>query len=382
MIGIEGDYLFDCSISDVKDFIEFEEQFIFIINEYAGNIIPDFQMVFVSKQAKIAPLLHEGTLIKAKIGRTYDTLQDMQLYVTTFDSAKHGESHELFTISGFATPVSYPCDYKSASFSKTSAISAVIQIAKKTFKSVITNIDTSLDTQTWIQPFQSDRETIQKIIYRADLGDSFPASAITLDGKFIIKDIKKDLKTNNSKTGKVYDWKLVRNADEKGGREISYVGDAVLTSNSGMINKIIGYGFTLKSLILDTALFKEADISSSSVLANSNKVGGLTGVNKKKFAGLQQTENTHANYHKSYYYNITQLLSLSRIELHATVDNRYYPFMPLDKFMFIEADVNNSKLSDEYKSGMYYASFISRTIQERKMMTTIKLNRESMNQVK
>lgn len=376
MMGVDGNYLFDCAIEDIRDFIQVDDTFMFTINEYAGNVLPDFEMVFVSKSDKIMPLLHEGTMLRAKIGRTYNSLQDMTLFVTAWDSAKHSESHRVYKISGFATALSYPCDYKMSAHKKLSAVEVVLATAKKTFKSVISNIDKSSDNQNWYQPYQSDREFIQKVIYRADLGTSFPACAITLDGKFILKDIKKDLK--NPK----HDWKLVRNSDTKAENEISYVGDAVITSNSGIINKIIGYGFSLKSLFLDAETAVSATVKAESVMANSAKVGGVTGLNEKKMGGIQQTENVHTNYQKSYYHNLTQLLSLSRMEMHVSVDTRYFPFKPLDKIMLSEADLDNSKLSSEYHSGLYYISYISRTIQARHMVTTLKINRESVNQVK
>lgn len=376
MIGIEGNYLCDFVINDIKNFIEIDDQFIFTINEYAGNIIPDFKMLFVSKHDELLPLLHEGTLIKAKIGRTYDTLQDMALYVTDWDSAKHSESHRVFMVSGFAVPLTYACDYKLGTYAKKSAIASVIEVAKKTFKTVITNIDSSTDSQTWIQPYQSDREFIQKTLYRADLGTSFPACGITLDGKFILKDIKKDLK--NPK----HDWKLLRSSPPKADNELSYVGDAVVTSNTGMINTIIGYGFDMKSLFLDAQTSVSATIKSENLLANSSKVGGLIGTTTKKLAGLQHTENVHANYNKSYYQNLTQLLNLSRVELHVSVDSAYFPFKPLDKIMLSEADISNSKVAAEHHTGIYYVSYISRSIQARQITTTMKLNRESLNQVK
>lgn len=376
MLGVEGSYLFDCSVEDIRDFIQFDDEFSFTINEYAGNVLPDFEMVFVSKSDKIMPLLHEGTLLKAKIGRTYNSLQDMTLYVASWDSAKHSESHRVYKLSGFATALSYPCDYKMSAHKKKSAIEVVLATAKKNFKTIISNVDKSQDVQTWYQPYQSDREFIQKVIYRSDLGSSFPACAITLDGKFILKDIKKDLK--NPK----HDWKLVRNSNPKADNEISYVGDAVVTSNSGIINKIIGYGFNLKSLFLDAETAVTSTVKAESVMANTSKLGGITGANEKKMGGIQQTENVHENYQKSYYHNLTQLLSLSRVELHVSVDSRYYPFKPLDKLMLSEADIDNSKVSAEYHSGVYYISFVSRTIQARHMVTTMKINRESVNQVK
>lgn len=376
MLGIDGNYLFDCSIDSIKNFIEFDDEFIFTINEYAGNVLPDFELTFVSKTDTIMPFLHEGTLLKAKIGRTYNSLQDLALYVVSWDSAKHGESHRVYKLNGFAAPLAYPCDYKMSSHKKMSAIEVVLATAKKTFKTVISNIDKSSDSQTWYQPYQSDREFIQKVMYRADLGTSFPSCAITLDGKFILKDIKKDLKNP------AHDWKLIRNDVPKTEKDISFVGDAVITSNSGIINKIIGYGFNLKSLFLDAETSVAAVIKAESVMANSSKVGGISGVNVKKMGGITQTENVHVNYQKSFYHNLTQLLNLSRVELHLSVDGRYYPFKPLDKVMLSEADIDNSRLAAEYHSGLYYISYISRTIQSRHMITTLKINRESVNQVK
>jgi hypothetical protein len=376
MLGIEGQYVFDCSIDELRNFIEFDNQFLFVINEYAGNVMPDFEMAFVSKSDNLMPLLHEGTVLKTKIGRNYDSIQDLSLYVTSWDSAKHSDGFRLYKLSGFATKLSYPCNYKMGTYKSKSAIASVLEVAKKNFKQIVSNVASSKDSQNWYQPYISDREFIQKTLYRADLGDSFPMSAITMDNKFILKDVKKDLSDSG------YDWKFVRHQQPKNEKDVSYNGDAVVTSNSGIINKIIGYGFNLRSLFIDAETAVEAEVKGKSVLANTPTLGGLTDVNIKNMGGIEQTENVHTNYQKSYYHNITQLLNLSRLELHLTVDAKYYEFKPLDKVMMTESSLENSKVSAEGHSGMYYISFVSRTIQARQFFTTIKINRESVNEVK
>lgn len=378
MLGTVGQYLVDFQLGSEKNFINPDDYFSFTIKEYAGNIIPEFDLTFISHNNTLEGLLHEGTLIKCKIGRSVDTLQDATLYCTVWDSAKQGGNSKIFNISGFCLPLTFAVDYKYSSIVKKSAVEAVIEVAKKTFKVVKTNITKSNDSQNWIQPHQSDKDFIQKTLYRADLGDSFPAMAITFDGKFILKDIKKDLADKNN----LFDWKFIRNSQPKNDKEINYVADPVFSSNTGLINKIIGYGFDLTALIVDTAKLVESKIDAKPIMANAKKVGGVETSTRKKIAGIQQTENVHTNYQKSYYSNLTNLLNLSRVEAHFSFESKFYPIKPLDKVMLMETDIHQGMTSSENQSGIYYVTYVSRTIQLKQFITTIKVNRESVNQVK
>lgn len=378
MLGTVGQYLVDFQIGDVKNFVNPDDYFAFTVNEYAGNIVPEFSLTFITNNNDLGGLLHEGTLIKCKIGRTIDTLQDATLYCTQWDSAKQGANSYIYNISGLCTTLNFACDYKYNSILKKSAIEAVIEVAKKNFKVIKTNITKSLDSQNWIQPHQSDKEFIQKTIYRSDLGSSFPACAITFDGKFILKDIKLDLADKNN----LFDWKFIRNSQPKNDKEINYVGDMAFSSNTGLVNKIIGYGFDMTSLVIDTVTTVKASIDAKAILANTKKVGGVDTISRKSMSGLQQSDNVHVNYNKSYYYNLTNVLSLSRVEAHLSFENKYFPIKPLDKVMVMEADIHRENTSSEQQSGIYYVTFVSRTIQLKQLITTIKISRESVNQVK
>lgn len=376
MIGVDNSYLFDIEIGNFRDFVSFEDKLYFNVNEYAGGILPDFNLKFFTNNPKIKTVLHEGTLIKAKLGRTYNSLDDLFLYCTSSDSVELGDQGEFFNVSGFVAPLKYVMNPTSAIYNK-SAVAAVLEVAGKYFKKIESNITTSFDTQKWVQPYKTNKEFISKTIYRADLGASFPAIAITMDGKFILKDILKDKKTDPV-------WNFTRIADPSKSNNITYLGDAPLSSNNGIINAILGRNFNFASYILETEEKVTQAITSKNVLANTERIGGIQDLADKKLAGIMQTENVHANYNKSYYQNITNLLNLSRFEVFLTTDGVYYKIRPLDKVYFAGRTIDTTaprNSSSDTSSGQYYVTQTSRTIQNRLFYATVKLNRESPNGV-
>lgn len=376
MLGSEGEYLFDCQIDDQRDFIEFQEVFFFRISEFSGGILPEFEMNFRTRNRTIIRLLHEGTLIKAKIGRTRNTLNDLSLFCTSYSADEDGAAYTRFNIVGFAANIDYMRSPVLKSYSSKSGVEAVLECAALNFK-IDSNITKSNDSQVWYQPNVTNKNFIDKTVYRSDLGQNFLAYAITQDGKFILRDIAKDLSDITPK------WKFVnskKNLNDQ--KEIAYVADATLSSNSGIINAMIGYGFDFSSYVAETEDKITALIQSKSILSNTNKVGGSTTSNRKQIIGIKQNKNVHDNYNKSYHYNLTSLMNLSRVEIPFSIDSIYYAIRPLDKASFFGTGQTRTGAVNDQTAGLYYVTSVSRQIENRHFVTTVKLNRESINEVK
>lgn len=384
MIGSEGFYYFDCSIADFNDFIEYEDTFSFKISEFAGGILPEFDMTFVTSEQRITPYLHEGSIIKAKLGRTRETVKNMTLYCTSWVSGEHGTNYRIFNVKGFAVNIDYVNSPVIKSYTGKSAVEAVIECAKTVFGSkVISNITKSFDSQNWYQPNITNKNFITKTLYRADLKTSFPAFAITMDGTFILKDIIKDLSNKNT------DWYFVKSRREVPlANEVQYVGDANVVSNVGIVNKIIGYNFDFKSMVIETEEIVSELFKRKNILVPTSKLGGSKTANPKQVVGIQQTENVHENYHKSYNHNLINLLNLSCTEVPFTVFDPYFDIKPLDKARFYRTGVTKSvgdkqsTFSDDYSSGDYFVTNIVRQIENKKFLTTVKISRETTYEVR
>ncbi len=376
MIGQEGSYLFDCEIEGNKNFIEFEDEFFFRVSEFAGGILPEFEMEFITRNNNIMKLMHEGTLIKGKFGRDINSLSDMTLFCTSSTGVDNGNGYTRFIIVGFCINIDYVRSPILATFKNMSAIEAVLAVAAKNFKKIETNITKSNDSQNWYQPNITNKNFISKTLYRADLGAAFPAMAITLEGKFILKDVVKDL-------AKKPKWKFVSTVqNQKDPNEISYITDAPQSSNSGIINAMIGYGFDFKSMVAETEEKVTAVIQSRNVMANTGKVGGSKTSNRKQVIGITQNENHHDNYQKSYNYNLFSLMNLSRNEIPFTIDAAYYAIRPLDTATFFGGVDANTGAADENTAGAYFVTQVVRQIENRHMHTTVKISRESVNGVR
>ena len=377
MIGNEGEFLFDCSIEGQKDFISFEDKFYFRISEFAGLILPEFEMSFITSNLEIMKLMHEGTLIQARFGRETNSLDNLDLYCTSFVSVDHRDGYTAYNINGFCVNMDFIRSPNLTLFKNMSAIEAVIACASKTFNGQITaNITKSNDSQTWYQPNITDKNFISKTLYRADMGASFPAAAITANGKFILKDIIKDLANKPA-------WRFVSAVNHRSAsNEVAYITNAPIASNSGIINAMIGYGYDFLSMVLETEAKITAFIQSKNLLSNTSTIGGSKTSNHKQVIGIQQTENMHENYQKSYTYNLSSLMNLSRYEIPIYIDAIYYAIKPLDTVMFVGKVDSVTGAAHDLASGTQFVTQVVKTIENKHFFTAVKLNRESINGVR
>jgi len=373
-VGTDGQYLFQFSLGeDYDDFVNEEELKYFTLIEEAGNVLPTFELGFNTLDDKVFELLHEGSELKVTFGKDRNSLLDAALKPARFRTAPLGQGKRSVTIVGLYSALGYLNNSEVFLSAKKSGIEVIRDIAKEYFK-VEGNVTKSRDSQIWIQPNQSAKKFVDDIWLHSDLADSFPAIAISSDGKFIVKDIKSDLKNP-------YKWRFVKNGAES--NDLDYDADFVVDTNTGLINSWVGYG-------REQLIYNMETNQDSVVMENTSPVVSLTSnfaqsddVIKKFSSSALLTENMHENYHVSQAHNLASLAAFSNTKIYLSFHNSFVPIRVLDQVMFMDSDIGSGRRrASEFNSGIYYVSRVARSIESRQFTTIVELCRESLNSLK
>lgn len=375
MLGTEGEFVFSLTIGDYTNIIDSLDDLVeFTVIEEAGNVLPTCILGFVTSEDRILPLLNDGHIIKAKLGRTLENIKDIEISVSKFISSKQGDEQRFFEITGFASKIDHITDTSTEISDKKSAIEVVIEKAGKNFI-VDTNIQKSKDKQNWIQYSITDKTFMNQCLMHCDLGNSFPLYAITADGRFILRDALKYIKANKNK----HKWKFSRFISDD--RDVIYDGDAILSSDSGFINNWLGYGRTTLAYDLDTKEVKEVNIKTETLLSLSQELDKSKAISDR-FGGTRgQSESVHKKFWEAYHHNLQSTVNLGRIGMSFSVSGTFIDIAPLDLGVFSEPSTQGG-MSSEYHTGTYLVSKVVRTIANKRLTTIIMLNREALNNIK
>lgn len=381
-IGVKGQYTLKFSVAGndkLKDFIKEPDLITFKLIEEAGNLLPIYELVFYSSSEDIFNVLHEGNDLDCTMGKDDNDKFTCKLTITTSTSSKSGVEKRVIRVTGLYSVLSYVTNSKMFISDNKSAVEVLTDKAIESFgsKNIISNIEKSHDKQRWIQPNSSDKTFLNELWLHANLPNSFLAIGVSSDGKFIIKDMLKDIQGDD----KTLMWRFVTDSNYKDKRDIVYNGDAVIETNTGFVNSWMGYGRELYAVDLDTSFDSKVLELPSPMIAMSSRMAKRIEIDKK-FASMGfQNENTHESYWQSYMHNLTSLASFQNIKITFTFQSQFKFVRILDKVYFKE-NSNTGSGSSEYSSGIYYVTKVSRNITNRMFSTTIVLNREALNAVK
>jgi hypothetical protein len=366
MIGIEGQYLFRFDISNNTDFLDTEDLVDFTLIEEAGNLLPTFEFVFLTG-AEILTKLNEGNSIGISMGAGKRDMIDSKLIPTSRTIKKQGTSRYLVRLAGLYDALGYVLDCKMRAFNS-SGVSAISSIANSYF-SLDFNIESSNDSQIWIQHNVPSKKFVNNIWMHSNLIPSFPSIGITSDGKFVLKDIISLLKNDPS-------WYFVPSVTGQDLEEIEYMSDFVIEADTGFLNQWVGYERT--KIIQD--IEEDISVSISPTLNTMLAVGGLE---RLKDIGTRVAEtallsdNVHSKYWEVYLHNLTHLAVFSAFKLFLSYYGVFKPTQILDLVYFVDKDIGGTEASILSHSGRYIISKVSRSLTNKTFVTTCELNRES-----
>lgn len=376
--GVKGQYFLNFKFGENSDFIDKEDLVDFTVFEYAGNLLPTFKLNFRTQDESVITRLNEGNNIQAQMGRTQDDLIDVTLNISSVKHSKDGSDFVYFETSGFASEIDYVTDHTLRITPEQSAIETIIQVANENGFTVDSNVQSSNDSQKWIQPNVSSKVFVNDTYMRSDLGDSALGLAITADGKFILRDILEHI---NRPSSNRYDWKFTKNP--QGPNEIAYSPEMYIESQSGFINNWLGYGRNIKLINNETGEVQNILDQPDVILALTNQLDKKPSISDQRYGGSRfQNTSVHENFWSSYNHNLIFLTNLSKIENVVHFGERFFLIRPLDLVMYAVESTASNKISSEYTTGLYMASGVIRKFQSNAASTSVILNREAFNNVR
>lgn len=375
MIAIEGQFFFNCSSGGRKDFIDVSDLKHFEVVEMAGNILPIFKLIFTTNDDLIAAKLHEGQHLNVQFGRSNNEFEDMVLCCNKVHANQSSVSTHEITVSGFLGKNNFLSQPKINITGEMSGVAAVKLAVSSHFNYPKTNLQTSQDSQKWVQYNTSDRNFVFDTLLHSYRKGSVIAFAACINGDFRVIDVKDDLAKKSSKV----DW-LISNSSkqEKAIKHNPYQ----VQSSHGLMNTLGTYGYEINTITPETDTKLSHTQKPEIMMAMAKSVSKSADVEKRYFGTQMQNKNVHENFWRSYQQNIVGLLSLSTVKIILPLASSYQNIHPLDVVMFKDISLQDDKTSNELYSGVYLVSQVRRVISDKTCITYVELCREALNGVK
>lgn len=371
MIGILGQYCFIFSLAEKKDFINEADLIEFKIFEEAGNVLPTFQLEFRATDNTIPRLLNEGNNLIVSIGTSTNDLEDYKLVIQKTIELRQGLNSKKYIVTGMLSALLYHKNNLLIT-PKQDGVTTIQQIASKNFifDSNITSLNT--DFMNWIQYNISDKKFINDVWLHTYIPNSFLAIGISMDNRFILRDIRKKFEDGG------FDWRLSSRSESV--KDISYDGDYTIEKKSGFINAWLGYKRIKPIYDLETGDFEEINQEVKPLLAITDKLLRNVDIEEKNAEIGVKSSNVHSNYWKAYLNNLSNLVVFSTVKVTLSFSNQFKKVRVLDSVMFSEVDTENSNTSMESSSGLYIVTKVGRILSNRQYITILDICRESNNQ--
>lgn len=377
IFGKEGQFVCSISIDGIdEEFMGHDDLDLLKIVEEAGNVLPTFALSFETYLEDVMSKMNDGAIIKVSMGLDIEHMEDYELSVSKFTSEVVGNSVIKISCIGFASKINYITDQPMQITDSKSGIEAAIEAASNNFN-VDSNITKSKDKMKWIQYSITDKKFVGDCLLHSYIPDSFVASAITASGKYIIRDVKKYIKSLSGS----YDWKFTKDSDGKD-NTIVIEGGLNITSKSGFINNWTGYNKIMNGIDITAKDTSEITSSDAQVLLSLASEIDKAKTIKDRFAGTRIiSDNVHEKYFDSYESNLKGLAALSRLGIPVSFSNEFRSIEPLQIAMYSQPSTNNEDEASEYVTGLYIISNVTKTIQANMFNITCILNREALNVV-
>lgn len=367
-IEARGQYFFKFSLGDKTDFINEDDFNGLTVIEEAGNLLPTFEISFATNDETILPLLNEGNSLLVTMGKDIASLKDIPISMTSIATSAAGGKMNIHA-TGIYSAIPYMVNSKLLITEPLSSVEVMKNLVKGVFK-FDSNIDKSSDVQRWVQYNISDRKLISEMWLHSHIPKSFLALGISTDGRFIVRDVAKDLESN-------FRWRFTNSGKEENDIEIE--GDLAFQTNTGLVNAWAGYAREKLVYTMEAGSEECSKDQVEPIMAMTSKMGRVGGDITRFSSSAMINDNTHENYWKAHIKNISSLSSFNNVIGTATFTNRFVPIRVLDLVMLQDEDLKINGLSSQQKSGLFYVGRVARTLSKRSFSTTVKLCRESLN---
>lgn len=371
-IGVEGQYIFRFDLGSKTDFINEENLGSFTLIEQVGNILPRFELSFITLDDEILSHLHEGNDLRVSFGRNTNDLTDATLAIIEMESSKKQSARDI-GVAGLYSAIKYTTETNNFISEELNALEVMNEIVSQHFIPEF-NIEADESLQRWIQYNISDMKFINQLWLHSFLEESFIATGITSDGRFLAVDVKKSFEDD-------FAFKFTQKESSSEPNSINYDSDFSLKVDRGFVNNFVGYP-------RERLIFGFEDGAANLVTEQVEPLLSLT-QNFAKRADIEKrfnlsgviNQNTHVNYWRAAQKNLAHWISFGDTTITLSFSNAFFPIKILDVVMFKDDSSQKFGQSAEAHSGLYIVTKVSRNVGARQFSTVVELSRESLNQI-
>lgn len=368
MIQLEHQYICSFNLADRADFILNEDFIEFLYVESAGNILPTFELSFILRDLSILRYLNQGNILYVSIGRTQISMIEIPLMILSDISKIDFTLGQKISITGTLYIPQYNMkDNTNVLFGNSKNIIEYI-INNTNYFSFKSNIFSTFDTQSWIQPNISDMAFINDIWMHSYIDKNTFIACACDNNKFIMYDMRKKLNSDP-------DWIFSKKLASSESSNVITIGFEHIKNSFGESNLLLGYNDTNHILDINSLEYNNADYSLKNFTQiDSNKFNMLnsnTRFTQFKFIN----DNVHENYQNAYYQNIKNLILYSSVKTYVSFGGQFKRLNLLDSVML------NTFENKGRTYGINIVSRIAYQITNRKFITNVTLCRESVNDI-
>ncbi|QJT71156.1 hypothetical protein GR11A_00119 [Vibrio phage vB_VcorM_GR11A] len=376
MIGVEDQWLLSFSLADRNDFINQQQLISFMLIEEAGGALPTFELTFQTEDISIMALLNEGNVLTASLGKNANDLTDTRLRLNRPRVTRLGQGGIVVMLTGFYDAVGWLTSPVQQITGSQDAFTTIRNVAQKYF-TVSGTPETSQDSMRWIQPSITDRSFVTDTWLHADLGDGdFPVLGITQTGEFRLWSMAQLVGTAPKH---VFSY-------EGTGDNIVIDGDYEISLNDPLLNQWAGYGATQNVYDLSAGVSSEFSTNIQPLMSFAQTLNREQGIMPKRLPNGAKNGNVHGRWNEAKANNLSGLASFSSNKVKLNYAQYFYGVSVLDLVTFKDdglkvttsnREQNARKQLQDYYTGLYVVSKVSRIIKDDQLSTYVELVREA-----
>lgn len=370
IIGIDGQFLLRIDLDGNEDFITEADLINFVIQEEAGGTLPTFNLAFRSENESLVYKFQEGVSLSISLGATNNNMVDYELQIVNVSLQKSQINYTVELV-GMLDSLDYLSQGNTKIFPETDAISTLKEISSKYFTWAKGNITKSMDRQKWIQYGLTDKKMVHNLWLRCDIGDNdVPLLGISGNKEIIVKSLRQSLTS--------FSWNFTTREDDHN-NTIQITPDYGVENLGAFINGWLGYGRKKPIYMFEEGEETENLFKATPFIAIASEIKRAQGIEYKTTEVGIIGENTHKKYWESYYSNLTNLATMSTLNINISFINEFKELGLLDYVSFFDKTVKSDEGVLSPYSGGYFITRITRQVRDRTLYTQVQLTRDGLN---
>ena len=373
MIGVEGQYFLKVSIGGEDDVIAEEDLILLKLQEETGNVLPRFELVFLSSDQSLITKLNEGNDVTLVMGRsqTDDGRIEAKMQIVIPNENKDSGDKRRIHLLGVYKNLVYTTNPSTEITDKMTGMEVVQKYASQNWEVDIQPSTSDDDKMPWMKQFTTNKKMVDKALEHLHLEKGVPICGITCQGKFIVRNIE-DLKSQSPK------WNFTR--DPKGGTDMFYDSNPQITNESTFNNTVNNYGRSVRVFDTIKGISKVIEYKGKPQLAQTPSLPRSKDIKMIPGATEFRTDNVHKDWELSRLKNSTELTSLSSVRASISVPGVFFPVEVVDPVTISDTGIGPlSSLINDLTSGSRIVTKICRIIANRQFSTYIEMVVESVN---